>query len=159
MRLIKVKNEDIQRAVGMYILAEEWTPFSHLGISEQAAFDALSSPNSFWRFLVDDSDKVIGLCGLEKINPLDKVAEPFIALIPAKQNSGLGLEAMTLIFDVAKRDLGFRRLQTTVLTDSPSRPFLEKLGATCEGILRKLRFKNGEYVDALLYAWVDDKEQ
>ena len=160
MRLLKIKGTHLPEAVDLYLLAEEWAVFGHAGLSEQTAMDALTAPNSLWYFVVDEENAVIGLCGLERINLMDKVAEPAISLYPSKQRKGLGLKAMQLLCDLADNNLNIRRLQSTVLTNAHCRGPMEKLGFVCEGVLKKLCYKNGKYVDALLYARlkIEDKE-
>ena len=161
MKLIKVKDINIPKAVDLYLLAEEWTIYNHFGISESAAYEAITAPNSFWRFVIEGENTVVGLVGFERINTLDRIGEPFISIAPLKRGIGCGLEAMQLLFKAGKDDIGLRRMQMTVLAGAPSHTFFEKFkdsGFLCEGILKKIRFKNGKYIDALLYAWVDDKE-
>ncbi len=149
-----VRIQEVKLAVDLYISAGEWTTFSHYGLNEQMAMESLFASNSCWRYIIEGED-VIGIVGLERINPLDKVAEPCMAILPNKQRKGFGLKAFQkLCFGLGVNEIGLRRLQATILSDSPSHKLLDKSGFKCEGVLKKLRFKNGEFIDGLLYAWV-----
>lgn len=154
MRLEKLRPEYMEEAVKLYQIAEDWTTFTHTGITPQDALVALTSPDSVWRLVVSDESKIIGLVGYERLRPFDGVGEPYIALTQTAQKKGMGLDAATMLFDWGRAELALRRIQTVVLDSAPSRPLLEKLGFKHEGTLRKLRFKGGKFIDGQQYGWV-----
>jgi len=172
MELIKVEADRVEAAARLYQSAEEWTAYTNYGISLADAANAILAPNAVWRFITREwtteeietgspmtTRKVIGLAGFEKINPLDRIGEPFVALYETEQNKGQGLAAMQLIFNWGINDLNLRRMQATFIEGSKSMKFYTELpNIQHEGTLRKIRFKDGKYVDGYIYAWVSDKE-
>lgn len=147
---------DLTVAIELYLSADEWTTYNHYGLSEQTAAASLTAPNSCWRYVVRDDGEILGLVGLENINALDKVAEPSIVIYDVFQRKGYGTQAYKkLCFDLGVNEIGLRRLQATALSGAPSIKMLEAVGFKCEGVLKKLRFKHGEFIDGLLYAWVE----
>lgn len=71
------------------------------------------------------------------------------------RGKGLGTKAIKLLTNYAFKKYKLKRMATVTRTfNIGSRRALEKAGYKLEGILRKNKFKNGEYLDDCLYAKV-----
>lgn len=73
-------------------------------------------------------------------------------IVPERQGDGYGPEAVELFLDVFFRDYDVHSVKAHVFDyNEASRALLERLGFQEEGRMREARFRNGEYVDELIY--------
>lgn len=103
---------------------------------------------------VDGKWTPIGTCALNMFNDIVKSAELGI-IIGEKQfwNQGFGTEAMQLLIWHGFANLNLNRIQLSV--SAPNKGAIkcyENVGMTYEGRLRQAYFKNGDYVDYLLFS-------
>lgn len=152
MKLVPLKSEDFDYAQSLYDEGLEWAPRSviyDVGLWQKA----LSSQSALWKMIEVDG-YVKGLAGLENIHLIDRVCEPYIAIDRDLRGTGFALTAGELMRKFAVEQLGIQRIQSIVLENSPSRKLLDRLGFIQEGLMRKARYKNGEFVNAIMYAWL-----
>lgn len=155
MKLVELDASGLEAAITLYRAGLDWAVTSQLYTnSDDVAKSAFVSPRSIWRLAVAEQGGCIGLCGFENIAPLDGVCEPYVAVGLKRQ--GRGLEMGRLWRNYAFNVMNMRRIQSTVLFDAPSRKLLEKLDFKLEGTHRGVRFRNGEYVDAVTYALIKE---
>ena len=158
MKVIPLSGRDREEAALLYL---EGVPMALRslppdGIPLGAAYMALAAPDSQWWVLLDNEGKVMGLGGYERLNWLDGVGEPYIAIRQDKQGLGYGRSFANYIVHAGLNQLDLRRIQTTVLECSPSLGLLKKYGFKHEGTLRAIRQYDGKYVDAHCYALVKE---
>ena len=102
----------------------------------------------------DDNDAILGLVSLVSINYMNQSAE-FHIMIGDTQNQcrGLGTFAVREMLSHAFNNLNLQRVELTVLEDNTrARHLYEKCGFVYEGRKRKAKYKNGKFVDMLIYS-------
>lgn len=102
----------------------------------------------------DGSDDILGLVSLVSINYMNQSAE-FHIMIGDTQNQGRGLGtfAVNSMLNHAFNNMNLQRVELTVLEDNTRAKHLyEKCGFVYEGKKRKAKYKNGQFVDMLMYS-------
>jgi RimJ/RimL family protein N-acetyltransferase len=96
-----------------------------------------------------DGDRLIGTTQLTGIHPVHRSAELQIRIAdPADRGRGLGTEAVTLLLDLAFRDLNLNRVGLHVFAaNAAAVRAYEKCGFVREGLLRQAAHIDGQYVD------------
>ena len=109
--------------------------------------------------VTEESDGIIGLVSLIKIDQMNQSAE-FHIMIGDKQNRGKGAGSFAVkeMLQHAFLNLNLQRIELTVNEDNASAINLyEKVGFVREGMKRKARFKNGEFINMYLYSILRDE--
>lgn len=109
--------------------------------------------------VTEESDDIIGLVSLIKIDQMNQSAE-FHIMIGGKQNrgKGAGIFAVKEILHHAFLNLNLQRIELTVNEDNTSAIHLyEKVGFVREGMKRNARFKNGKFINMHLYSILRDE--
>ena len=130
----------------------DWAAQSFGSVTTAQLIALVNDPLSIWRAVFED-DALVGLIGIVHINWIDKVCEPVIAIVPERRKTGAGYRIGMAFLRYVLDQLGMRRIQSTVLANAPSRHLLEKMGFVQEGVLPALRWKDGDYIDGILYGW------
>lgn len=143
-------------AVDLYRAGLEWSPCSCPHLPNEIAEQALLAPNSTWWVALDEHDGMVGLCGLERINWIDRTGEPYIAVVEARRGTGLASQLAAHAFHQATQILNLRRFSSILVIGTPSEHLLKELGFQAEGIHRKARWKDGAYHDLIVYAYVKE---
>lgn len=101
----------------------------------------------------NNSTKPIGTIGLHGINQKDQTAEFGIAIGEKDYwNNGYGTEATRLLISYAFQSVNLYRITSYVLAfNERSLRMHRKVGFTEEGRQRKAVFKNGSYVDKVMF--------
>jgi ribosomal-protein-alanine N-acetyltransferase len=102
-------------------------------------------------------DTAIGLIQFREIEGPLQVGEWGFAIGAPFWGTGLFQEAATLFLDFVFHGLGVHRLEARVAArNGRGNSALRRLGAVEEGLLRKALRRNGEYLDQVLFAIVED---
>jgi RimJ/RimL family protein N-acetyltransferase len=102
-------------------------------------------------------DTAIGIFQVRESEPGFGTAEWGFAIGSAFWGTGVFQEGAELVLEFAFETLGVHRLEArAAVKNGRGNGALLKLGAVQEGILRKSFLKNGEYIDQVLYAILDD---
>lgn len=97
-------------------------------------------PKSYW---------LIGYCGLDKIDPVNKTAEMGLLINPAQHKKGYGSAVVKELLRMAFEDFNLNCIFIEViLSGTGNISFWEKQGFVTEGQLRARHFKNGQYYDS-----------
>ena len=102
----------------------------------------------------DGCDEILGLVSLVSVDYMNQSAE-FHIMISDSENRGRGLGtfAVKAMLNHAFYNMNLRRVELTVLEDNTrAQHFYEKCGFICEGRKRNAKYKNGEFVDMLMYS-------
>ena len=103
------------------------------------------------------SDTAVGLFQARSLDPAFGTAEWGFAIADEFWGTGMFLDGAQLVLDFAFGVIGVHRLEArSALTNERGNNALRKLGAVQEGVLRRSFLRNGEYLDQVLYAIVDD---
>lgn len=102
----------------------------------------------------DENDEILGLVSLGSINYMDQSAEFHIMIGDIKnQGRGMGTFAVQEMLNHAFNNMKLQRVDLTVLEDNVrAKHFYEKCGFIYEGQMRKAKYKNGKFVDMLMYS-------
>lgn len=104
--------------------------------------------------IVDESDMILGLVSLVSIDYMNQSAVFNIMIGDKnKQGKGIGSFAVKEMLNHAFNNLNLRRVELFVLEDNKRAIHLyEKSGFKLEGRKRKAKYKNGKFVDLLMYS-------
>lgn len=102
----------------------------------------------------DDEDTILGLISLVSINYMNQSAELHIMIGDSEnQGRGIGTFAVTAMLNHAFNNMNLQRVELSVLEDNVRAKHLyEKCGFVYEGRKRKAKYKNGSFVDMLMYS-------
>jgi RimJ/RimL family protein N-acetyltransferase len=102
-------------------------------------------------------DTAIGIFQVRETEPGFGTAEWGFAIGSAFWGTGAFSEGAELVLEFAFETIGVHRLEArAAVRNGRGNGALQKLGAVQEGVLRKSFLKNGEYLDQVLYALVED---
>lgn len=102
-------------------------------------------------------DTAIGIFQIRETEPGFGTAEWGFAIGSPFWGTGVFKEGAELVIEFAFETLGAHRLEArSAVRNGRGNGALRKLGAVQEGLLRKSFLRNGEYLDQVLYAIVDD---
>ena len=107
----------------------------------------------------EGKDDILGLISLTSVDYLNQCAELHI-MVGSEENQGRGIGtfAVKMMINHAFNNMNLHRLELTVLADNKRAIHLyEKCGFIYEGCMRKSRYKNGKFVDMLIYAVLKEK--
>lgn len=101
----------------------------------------------------DDEDEILGLASLVSINYMNQSAEFHITIgDTVNQGCGIGTFAVNEMLNHAFNNMNLQRVELTVLDDNERAKYLyKKCGFVYEGRKRKAKYKNGQFVDMLMY--------
>lgn len=105
-------------------------------------------------FIIEVDGLLAGACGAHRgTDVYARSAEVGYWLSPAARGRGVATKAVTALSRYAFEVLGVSRLQASVYAWNPaSMRVLEKAGYEREGVLRASVFKDGQLIDAVLFA-------
>jgi ribosomal-protein-alanine N-acetyltransferase len=102
-------------------------------------------------------DTAIGIFQVRELEPCFSTAEWGFAIASAFWGTGVFQESAELVMEFAFETLGVHRLEArAAVKNGRGNGALLKIGAVQEGLLRRSFLKNGEFVDQVLYAIVED---
>ena len=103
------------------------------------------------------SDTAIGIFQMRETEPGFGTGEWGFAIGSPFWGTGVFQEAAELVLAFAFETVGVHRLEArSAVRNGRGNGALRKLGAVQEGLLRKSFLRNGEYLDQVLYAIVDE---
>jgi len=101
-------------------------------------------------------DTAIGIFQVRQLEPGFASAEWGFAIGSAFWGTGLFTSGAQLILDFAFETLGVHRLEArAAVRNGRGNGALRKMGAVCEGVLRRSFLRNGEYLDQHLWSILD----
>lgn len=105
------------------------------------------------RFVITDTNELIGMAILDKIDWKNRSIGINIKLKREKQKQGYGKESISILLSYCFEELNFHRIEANILEDNiASRKLFESCGLTLEGKKRKAIYKKNQYHDLCLYA-------
>ncbi len=103
---------------------------------------------SHWYALEDDSEKVVGIIGLDNINYIHGDATIAIYVSHELRQHGIGSRAMAMVIDLAFNQLRLNRLTSYLREDNvSSQKLTESVGFYQEGRIRQGWFAGGKHFD------------
>lgn len=103
--------------------------------------------------IIDGEDRFLGGCGLNRINPTDRVANLGYWVRNTAVGRGVATRAVRLLADFAFSETELERLEIVcAVGNEASRRVAEKAGAVREGVLRGRIYLHGVPRDAVIYS-------
>ena len=114
--------------------------------------------NESWSFVVvEPSGRLLGTCGIHRIDSLNGVGELGYWVRSTMTGQGIATEATRKLCQWAFEEKGLQRIEIIMsVENSASQRVAEKAGAVREGILRKRLLLNGRRHDAVMFAVLND---
>jgi len=104
-----------------------------------------------------DNHTAIGIFQLRELEPGFGTAEWGFAIGSGYWGTGVFTQGAELLLQFAFDTVGVHRLEArAAVRNGRGNSALQKIGAVQEGVLRKSFLRNGQYLDQVLYAIVDD---
>lgn len=131
-------------------------PFRYINLDVKWFESYMSNRGNAVRCAITElnKDDILGLVSLVSINYMNQSAE-FHIMIGDKANEGRGIGTFAVkeILNHAFNNMNLQRVELTVLEDNERAKHLyEKCGFVYEGRKRKTKYKNGTFVDTLMYS-------
>jgi ribosomal-protein-alanine N-acetyltransferase len=102
----------------------------------------------------------IGLFQIRELEPGFVTAEWGFAIGSNFWGTGVFVDGAQMVIDFAMQTLGVRRLEArAAVANGRGNGALRKLGAVQEGVLRRSFFRNGEYLDQMLWSILSEDWQ
>jgi UDP-4-amino-4,6-dideoxy-N-acetyl-beta-L-altrosamine N-acetyltransferase len=130
--------------------------FINLDVDEQWFENYMANRGNSVRCAIVESenDLILGLVSLTSVDYLNQCAE-FHIMIGAESNcgKGAGTFAVKKMLDHAFNNMNLQRVELGVLKNNERAKHLyEKCGFVLEGCRRKAKYKNGGFVDMMIYS-------
>lgn len=112
-----------------------------------------SNRNVYYAICKNDSDEIIGVISLNKIDWISRSC--YFGIILGEENArgkGLGKESMDLLFQYAFGVLNIRKISLEVVNYNPAKNLYEKFGFKEEGRLKEHIYLNKMYYDLIIYS-------
>lgn len=137
-----------------------WMPWCHPGYAPEETrewlkgqVEAFQAQKEFGFAVVDGADEILGSCGLNAIDPVNRRANLGYWIRTSATRRGVGTRAVRALADWAFGNTELFRLEIHVAVGNvPSQRVAEKAGATREGVLRSRLVLHGALVDAVLFS-------
>ncbi|MCI8428344.1 MAG: GNAT family N-acetyltransferase [Lachnospira sp.] len=145
------------------LISKLGTPFRFINLNvDEEWFDGyMQNRNSQVRCAIVEygNDDIIGLVSLVSIDYMNQSAEFHIMIgNKNKQGKGVGTFAVLAMLYHAFNNLNLQRVELMVLEDNIiARNLYEKVGFVHEGTKRNARYKNGKFVNMLIYSILKDE--
>lgn len=107
----------------------------------------------------EDNDEILGLVSLTSVDYINQSAELHIMIGEARnQGKGMGTFAVYTMLYHAFNNMNLQRVESNILNSNErSKGLFEKCGFVYEGKKRNAVFKNGKFVDMLIYSILKDE--
>jgi RimJ/RimL family protein N-acetyltransferase len=115
-----------------------------------------SEPDAFGVFVIEVDDELAGTMHFERTNRRSRIASlGGLAVHPDHRGRRLADVAARMFQRHLLEDLGFHRLQLEIYGfNERAQRHAERAGFTREGVRRKAYWRNGEWVDGILYGLI-----
>lgn len=128
--------------------------FTLLSPSQHRAYiEKIADDPTIKLFTVETLDnQVLGVCGFTSINYLNQNAEFSLYIAPEFQGKGYGKKALIALCTHGFKQFNFNRIWGETFEYNNAQFMFENIGFKKEGILRQSYFRNGNYIDSIIYS-------
>ena len=120
-------------------------------------FQRQASDPTLCMFAIIDEAHLVGVCGLTSIDMVNRRAEFSCYIAPEYQGAGLGRLALQQLFSYGFDWLGLETIWGETFLGNPAANLFEGIGMFHEGTRRRHYYREGQWVDALLFAMTLDE--
>jgi ribosomal-protein-serine acetyltransferase len=146
---------------------EDLRPWAEWAVDSYDAEDALKRVEDLdrWRmegtahefFITDGDEGLLGICGLNRIDPANRVANLGYWVRTSAAGTGVAPRAARLLAGWAFANSTLHRLEIVIAVGNErSHRVAEKIGAHFEGVLRSRLWLHGQPHDARIYSMLRD---
>ena len=123
-----------------------------------ALADLARPPEEFGWFVIEVDGARAGCVAFERVSEQHRIASAGrFAVHPAFRERRIGVEAAQLFQRLLLRELGFHRVELQIYGfNERAIAHAERAGYVREGVKRRAYLKDGEWVDAVLYALTEE---
>ena len=131
--------------------------FTHEAVSDEVERSE-REPDTFGVLVVELDGEPAGTVTWERVNRRSRIASVSgLAIAPRLRGRGIGVEAARALQRHLIRDVGFHRIQMEVYGfNERSLRHSERAGWVREGVRRKAYWRDGEWVDGVLFGLVEE---
>jgi RimJ/RimL family protein N-acetyltransferase len=115
-------------------------------------YDQQSADDTVKMYLIKAGDVPVGVCGLTSIDLSNRRAEFSLYIAPGHHRCGYGRKALSTLLSHGFRNLGLNLIWGESFRGNPACQMFAGMGFVCEGARREFYFKDGKFIDALLYS-------
>ena len=121
-------------------------------IQQKAWFEKQAFDSSIEMFLIRYMGKAVGVCGLTSICYRNRRAEFSLYIAPQFQGKGYAKPALKSLFKYGMDELNLNRIWGESFISNKANKIFKSIGMDKEGVRKDFYFKNGEYIDAILWS-------
>lgn len=97
-------------------------------------------------------DVQVGVCGFTSIDKHNQKAEFSLYINPEYQGRGYGLKALLTLIQHGFVAHNFNRIWGETFEGNPAAHIFQKAGLKCEGTMKETYYKDGRFIDSMIYA-------
>ena len=114
--------------------------------------NTLGSRNSKKLVILNKDKNPVGMVSIMRIDHVNNNAEVGIYIDPDSFGNGYASKALSLVINFAFLELGMHKIYACIHSDNlASTKLFEKLGFKLENVRKEFVFKEGKYIDELVY--------
>jgi RimJ/RimL family protein N-acetyltransferase len=125
------------------------TPPQHEQWFETMSRDAAIRMYTIWD---EKIQKVVGVCGLTSIDTLNQRAEFSCYIGPKHQRRAYASKALKTLFSHGFHNLNLNGIWGETYEGNPAGKLFESIGMEREGVRKEFYFRDGVFIDAILYS-------
>lgn len=126
-------------------------------IQQDDWFIRVSQDPTIQMFHVQDKNAFVGVAGLTSIDMVNLRAEFSLWVKPGVHKKGYGEKALKTLFQYGFDELGLHIIWGETFEGNPAAGLFERLGMVPEGVRRDFYYKQGKFINAILYSIKDEE--
>lgn len=107
---------------------------------------------SMYSIIDAGSEEMVGVCGLTSIDLVNRRAEFSLYIGPEHQGQGFGEAALRELVAKGFNAYGLNSIWGEAFDGNPAIKMFERVGFKREGVRREFYFREGKFVDAILFS-------
>lgn len=122
---------------------------------------AVDDPEAVGLLVISSDERRLGTVAWRRVNRRSRIAElSGLALLPEARGTGVAAAALDLLLDELLDARGFHRVQLEVYGfNTHGARFFERAGFVREGLRRRAYWREGEWVDGILFGLLAEERQ
>jgi aminoglycoside 6'-N-acetyltransferase len=122
---------------------------------------ALDEPEAFGVLVIESGGSPVGTVAWRRVNRRSRIAEVSgLALLPEARGTGAATTSLELLVAELLGERGFHRVQLEVYGfNDRAAALFERAGFTREGVRRRAYWRDGDWVDGILFGLVAEDRQ
>jgi RimJ/RimL family protein N-acetyltransferase len=126
-------------------------------VAQERWFERQAADQTIKMYWIQVGECRVGVCGLTSIDRENRRAEFSLYIDPKEQGRGLARKALRTLLHHAFRNLNLHLVWGESFDGNPAIKLFRSLGFVCEGVRQDFYFRDGAYIDALLFSITEDQ--